>query len=258
MKSIFKAIGWTILNFILQFAVMLPFSIAYVASGITDDAILNQKISENTFLFTIISNTVIIAIAFLASKIKKKKVIEEWKLFTRSPKNYILPCIIAFTYSLFFFLITYDPITNSKSMIHICAESYNSFALPMMALALLISAPFAEEIINRGVIMNTLKRSFSVRVSIIISAVIFGLIHIPAGGIVLGTGAAIMGVVLAIIYEKTNSLWVAIAAHMVANLPDFIFYSSPEINDALRISIALLSLAVSATLLIIWLKPQKK
>ena len=257
MKNIFKAIGWTILNFILQFVVMLPFSIAYVASGITDNAILNQKISENTFTFTIISNAIIVAIALLACKIKKKKVKEEWKLFARPTKNYIIPCIIAFCYSLFFFLITYDPIENSKSMINIYAESHNSFALPMMALTLLISAPFAEEIINRGVILNTLKRSFSARISIIISGIIFVLIHIPAGGIVLAIGAAIMGVILAIIYEKTDSLWVAITAHAVANLPDFIFYSSPEISNMLRITIALLSLATSAILLIIWLKPQK-
>lgn len=258
MKNIFKAIGWTILNFILQFAIMLPFSISYVASGITDDAILNQKISENTFIFTIISNAVIVAIALLSCKIKKRKVSDEWKLSTRSPKNYVFPCIIAFTYSLFFFLATYDPIENSKSMIHICAESYNSLALPMMALTLLISAPFAEEIINRGVIMNTLKRSFSARISIIISAVIFGLIHIPAGGVILAIGAAIMGVILAIIYEKTDSLWVAITAHTVANLPDFIFYYSPEIHDTLRLAIALLSLVISAILLVIWLKPKKE
>ena len=189
---------------------------------------------------------------------KKKKVKEEWKLFARPTKNYIIPCIIAFCYSLFFFLITYDPIANSKSMIHICAESYNSFALPMMALTLLISAPFAEEIINRGVIMNTLKRSFSARISIIISAVIFGLIHIPAGGIVLAIGAAMMGVILAIIYEKTDSLWIAITAHAVANLPDFIFYYSPEIPNALRLVIALLSLVVSGILLVTWLKSKKE
>ena len=93
MKNIFKAIGWTFLNFILQFAVMLPFGIAYVANGITDDTILNQKISENTFIFTIISNAIIVAIALLACKIKKKRVSEEWKLFTRSPKNYFFSCI---------------------------------------------------------------------------------------------------------------------------------------------------------------------
>ena len=105
--------------------------------------------------------------------------------------------------------------------------------------------------------MNTLKRSFSAKASIIISAVIFGLLHIMAGGITLAIGAAVIGVIFAVIYEKTGSLWVSIAAHAVANLPDFILYPRPEIPNILRIALAVIMFIASAILAVIWLKPKK-
>ena len=254
MKNVLKCIGWVVLNLILQFMVQFIFSMCIVVSGTMDNVAVNEMMMNNILATTIISNLLFVVAAMLISKIQKVKVKEEWKLENNSVKAYILPCVIAFFYSMFYTLITYDSTLNSTSVTHSSAVSYGIFGIPVLALALLISAPVTEEIMCRGIMMNTLKRSFSSGIAIIISSAIFGMIHIMAGGVSLAIGAFVMGLVFAIIYEKTNSLFIAIVAHAVANLPEFIFYASPQINDVLRITLAALFLGISGICLFVWCK----
>ena len=257
MKNILKSIGWLILNVALQFIVQLAFSISAVASGITDDALLNQWLNERLLAVTVISNALFVVAAILICKLRRVKLKEEWQLCSPSAKSYIMPCIIALTYSMAFALFTYNAQTNAASPTHISAEHYGAFGIPMLVLALLISAPITEELLCRGIMMNTLKKSFSAKAAILISSAIFGIMHIMAGGVVLAIGAFLMGFVLAVIYEKTNSLFIAVAAHIIANIPDFILYTSPQMNDVLRIALAVILLAVSVVCLILWCKPKK-
>ncbi len=258
MKNILKSIGWVILTFASQLIVQIVIGIAVAVTLTTEEPLYSQTIMGHTFLCSVIANLLLVLIAAIICKCKKLEIKKEWKFSKISAKAYILPCLIAFTYSLFFSLITYDPVSASQSVTYISTDFYGNFGIPMMILALLISAPVTEEIINRGVIMNTLKRSFSAKTSIIISAVIFGVMHIMAGGVVLAIGAAVIGVILAVIYEKTGSLRAAIASHIVANLPDFILYPRPEIPDMLRIPLAVAMLIASAVLMIVWLKSKKE
>ena len=55
----------------------------------------------------------------------------------------------------------------------------------------------------------------SVKVAIVISALIFGIIH---GNVVQGIYAFIIGICLAYIYERYNTLLAAVLFHMSANL----------------------------------------
>ena len=60
--------------------------------------------------------------------------------------------------------------------------------------------------------------------AIILSSLLFGLMHVLAGGLVLAVGAVLMGLVFALIFAKTNSLPACIIAHAAANLPDLVTY----------------------------------
>lgn len=253
MKNIWKSIGWVLLNLFMQGIVQMIFSMAAMANGITDNALIMEWLMDWLLVETIISNLLFVLVAVLICKIRKVKIREEWKITKNGVKSYIMPCLIAFTYAMFYNLITYDATTNATTAIHISSNYFGNFGIPVLALALLVSAPITEEIMCRGIMMNTLKRSFSAKTAIIVSSAIFGVIHIMAGGIGLAIGAMVMGLVLAIIYEKTNSLRIAIGAHAVANLPDFILYSSPQINDVVRIGLAVFMLVVSVGCLLGWL-----
>ncbi|MCL2860501.1 MAG: CPBP family intramembrane metalloprotease [Oscillospiraceae bacterium] len=79
-----------------------------------------------------------------------------------------------------------------------------------------ILTPIVEEIIFRGIIFNRLKEyNIGLQVSIIIQAVIFGIIHF---NIVQSTYAMIIGIFFAVIYEKKKTIVAPIIAHMTFNL----------------------------------------
>jgi membrane protease YdiL (CAAX protease family) len=84
----------------------------------------------------------------------------------------------------------------------------------LFALAGAIAAPIGEEIFFRGLLYNSLKRRLGVPSGIVISGLIFALIHFgPLAILVIFP----MGMVLAYVYEKTGSLWVTICMHATNN-----------------------------------------
>ena len=86
--------------------------------------------------------------------------------------------------------------------------------LVAMALAAIIVAPIAEEVIFRGYLYPVVKRFTDRRFASIFSGVLFGVIHFNLMALPM---LALMGVILAVIYEKSGSLWVPIGCHAAFN-----------------------------------------
>jgi len=101
----------------------------------------------------------------------------------------------------------------------------------LMALNLLLIAPAAEEIALRGIVYTRVDKTTNSITAIAVSSVLFGLMHIAAGGIVLVIGAMLMAAVFGYIFYKFDSLWICIIVHAAANLPEFILYGHPAISD---------------------------
>jgi CAAX protease family protein len=76
-------------------------------------------------------------------------------------------------------------------------------------------APIFEEIFMRGIILAGLLNKYSPKKAIIISALIFGVWHF---NIHQSVNATLIGLVLGIIYYKTNSLILCIVLHMTNNI----------------------------------------
>lgn len=79
---------------------------------------------------------------------------------------------------------------------------------------LVLLAPAAEELIFRGLVQNRLKEGWGVRAGIFLSAFLFGAYH---GNMVQFVYAFLMGILLAVLYEKTHTILAPIAAHMASN-----------------------------------------
>jgi membrane protease YdiL (CAAX protease family) len=75
-------------------------------------------------------------------------------------------------------------------------------------------APFAEELFFRGFLYQAFRNSFGILPGALLSAVIFGAIHFEFFKLV---QLAILGVILALLFEKTKSLWPPIMLHAVNN-----------------------------------------
>ena len=80
--------------------------------------------------------------------------------------------------------------------------------------AAVIGAPIAEEIIFRGYLYPVAKKYTSQWFAIVFTGVLFGVVHMNLMGL---PTLALMGVILAILYERTGSLWAPIICHMAFN-----------------------------------------
>jgi membrane protease YdiL (CAAX protease family) len=74
--------------------------------------------------------------------------------------------------------------------------------------------PFAEELLFRGVLYRFIRSRWGVWAGVLLSALIFGGIHL---NIAVGTTAFILGIVLALLFEYSHSLWTSVLLHALNN-----------------------------------------
>jgi membrane protease YdiL (CAAX protease family) len=80
--------------------------------------------------------------------------------------------------------------------------------------ALAVVAPVTEELFFRGLVMHGFLSRYSVRNSVLISSVLFGLIHLNPWQLISGVS---LGLLLGWWFVRTRSLWPCLAGHALAN-----------------------------------------
>jgi membrane protease YdiL (CAAX protease family) len=97
-------------------------------------------------------------------------------------------------------------------------------------LTVAVAAAVLEELIFRGIVFDGLVRNYGPLAAILVSAFLFGLIHL---NFTQGVGAGILGLYLGWVYWKTKSLIPVIFIHFVNNATSFFLMSSGdfEITD---------------------------
>lgn len=98
--------------------------------------------------------------------------------------------------------------------------SGEGFAVWKAILSTAIIAPIIEEILFRGILLRGFLKHYSVRKSIILSALLFGLAHMNPWQFVSAFAA---GIILGWWYVKTNSITTTIFGHALNNGMMFIF-----------------------------------
>jgi uncharacterized protein len=91
---------------------------------------------------------------------------------------------------------------------------YTTFGAIGMFLFGGVIVPFAEELFFRGVLYLWMRQRFGYWPAILVSSILFGILH---GDISVGVAAAVLGLVLAWIYEKSQSLWTPVIIHVLNN-----------------------------------------
>lgn len=84
-----------------------------------------------------------------------------------------------------------------------------------IACSSVLVAPFAEELVCRGLLYNVLKSHTGKVTAAILVSLFFGIIH---AHIVSMLPLALFSLLLIVIYEKSKSLWAPILAHLLFNL----------------------------------------
>lgn len=99
-------------------------------------------------------------------------------------------------------------------------ETLDINVLPAWAMLFIVGiwSPLAEELVFRAMVFRTMRKGFSFWVSAIVSSVFFGIYHM---NIVQGVYAALLGLLLAYTYERTNSLLGCYLLHLMFNLSSY-------------------------------------
>ena len=134
---------------------------------------------------------------------------------------YLLLGYITLYMSDFLFSYFISPSSNQISL-NETVEMMGRQELPYFLLIVCFISPIAEELIYRGVLMTTFFKNSPWYGDILLSAIIFGCIHInfaltPLAFFIYASG----GLILAILYRMTKTLYYPIVVHILMNITAF-------------------------------------
>lgn len=112
-------------------------------------------------------------------------------------------------------IISLTPLKDWSASYSDVETSIYSAALLWQVISAGIIAPILEEIVFRGILFRNYRASLGAWPAIILSAVIFGLMHY---NLVQFVYAFLLGIFFAYLVEKTGELWTCILAHITANM----------------------------------------
>jgi CAAX protease family protein len=114
----------------------------------------------------------------------------------------------------------------------------NTAALPSMVFDILVGAGFAEETVFRGFLFERLgkllgQRPWAKITILLITSVLFGLVHYPGQGLYGALQALFTGLLLGALYLITKRLWLSMVTHVAFDLTAvFIIYRNLETQAA--------------------------
>jgi membrane protease YdiL (CAAX protease family) len=111
-------------------------------------------------------------------------------------------------------LLAFDLPLQNPQLDFILPEGFSWGGALGMILLVGVAVPFAEELFFRGFLYQFIKERLGVWPGILLSSMIFGAVH---GDIAVGLTAFLLGILLAVVYEYSRSLWAAVIVHALNN-----------------------------------------
>ncbi len=130
------------------------------------------------------------------------------------------------------------------------------FALPLWTGILLYGmvSPLTEEIVFRGIVYNRFYRQFGKMAAIIGSSLLFGIYH---GNVVQAVYGFLLGMIMAIFYERYGSFIVPVLLHSVANICVYIMSLNSKLQQVVVNGYGCMAMGIFGVLLF-WLLIMKK
>ena len=223
-------------------AIGVAFLIGFIGVAVVQLSILKFIPSEIVatdgfmWLVQIVLSALMFTVPFIIMTVPMNTRVSVACSFKKVQKGVLLPtvfcgmgvCAVAnvlgsITTSVFYSLGFSDP--NSA----LTADASEGLLLPLIAVLAGAFLPgLIEEFALRGIILGALKK-FGYSFSIIVSAVLFGIMH---GTLSQMPFAFIMGLYLGFVTIRTGSLWPAVVIHIINNLFAFLLESVSSVANA--------------------------
>ena len=218
--KILPAVFWYIFTMII---VILGAFIIYFTSDI--------NLIENDNLLSLISTTLFIIILLYKFGVNKNKLLLLFKDYAKKVDIKELIGVVAtqlcLSMGISLLLIgiiyfTFPDILNDLLSESSVSEVSTYSGLFISMIITVICAPLMEELFFRAIIFKRISRRFNIYLGLIVSSLIFGLLHIELAII----GAFIFGIACCILYIKYKNILIPMTVHFLNNLIAFL----PQLN----------------------------
>ncbi len=245
--SLLKAIGYVGVWLGIQTIIVSFLSVIFVIAtpGLTQKE-LNELINSYSMELTLITNLISLGAFVIIFVILKKSFLKRINA-TAPPALSLVPTAILgisvqfSTLLILGVLMAVFPKEWVESMEQNSELITGSNQIVVFIVAVIV-APIFEEIMCRGLILGTLRKSTNKWIAIILSSLIFGVIHGNAIQIIYATT---LGIMLGWLYTKTNSIFVPMLCHLAFNLTSMLLQ---YVNTENLIIAAILSVIMLASL----------
>ena len=148
-----------------------------------------------------------------------RKILElKWKW--RYPVYLLLAYGVSYLSGIVFSFLS--PATSNQMALNELVEMTGRQELLYLLLITCLLGPITEELVYRGVLMNTFLKDSPWYGDVLLSACIFGYVHVSSGLTPLAFFTyASGGAILAFLYRKTHSLYYPILLHIMINITAF-------------------------------------
>ncbi len=101
-----------------------------------------------------------------------------------------------------------------QEAVKLLGQSSDAVTIGLMVLVACVGAPLAEELVFRGYLYGVLKRFTNIPLAVFLSGLLFGAVHLNLAAL---PPLFVLGMLLAVLYEVTGSLWAPVAVHFLFN-----------------------------------------
>ena len=163
---------------------------------------------------------IVIFIAILYLLVFEGRKILELKWKRRYPVYLLLAYGVNHLSGIVFSFLT--PATSNQMALNELVEMTGRQELLYLLLITCLLGPITEELVYRGVLMNTFLKDSPWYGDVLLSACVFGYVHVSSGLTPLAFFTyASGGTILAFLYRKTHSLYYPILLHIMINITAF-------------------------------------
>ena len=224
MRGILSALIYFIVYCLVQYIAQGVYIVYCKANSIETFSELHNGLQESAFALSVISSIVSLWIYALIGKIRKEPLTITIKNNKVAPATIFMSivCIVGarLLVSVYFHFANDIPVLK-KSIENSALQGFEftyTYQVLIALLSIVIIAPLFEEILFRGLIMNEFLKIMRPWAAIVLQAVFFGAAHFS---VFQSSFALVVGIILGIIYFKTQSIKTVAACHGFFNFTAF-------------------------------------
>jgi membrane protease YdiL (CAAX protease family) len=157
----------------------------------------------------------------------------EWFDFLMAPAGFVVYFILS---ALFLVLANhlFPGFSGGQAQDTGFSQLNRSYQFVLAFLTLVVIAPFSEELIFRGYLLGKLRAKVPLWAAVLITSVLFGLLHVPGGGWSVAVDVFALSITLCLLRVYTGSIWASILLHMIKNaIAYYILFINPTLFSTL-------------------------